>query len=294
MLDKGTPEEKEIYYHHVLEAKLVPGDGFVASIGTKFIENENEDVGKNDCETKAFKRLAERLKKEYPRLPVCVLADSLYASEPVFEKCIRDNGWHVLLRYKEGSIPSIAEEYRSIADMGETEELDRQIAREYFRKGKIKEKHHMEWVLEIDYRGYKLTLLALEIETESEKSGKKETKIFQWLTNLKVMGRNAGEFARAGRGRWQIENEGFNLQKNIRYDIQHANSEDHNAMKCHYLLTQIADILLQLYEKGSPGLREAQRGIKKISSDLLKSFGQRLTGEDILFIKAHGYVKAVA
>lgn len=293
VVNKGTPEEKAVYYHHVLEAKLVLGDGFVVSIGTEFIENENEDVSKNDCETKAFKRLAGRLKKEYPRLPVCVLGDSLYASEPVFEKCIRDNGWHILLRYKEGSIPSIAEEYRSIADMGEAEELDRQIAREYPRKGKVKEKHHMEWVPEIDYRGYRLTLLALEIETESGKSGKKETRTFQWLTDLKVTGRNAGEFARAGRGRWQIENEGFNLQKNIRYDIQHANSEDYNAMKCHYLLTQIADILLQLYEKGSPGLREAKRGIKKISSDLLKSFGERLTGEDILFIKAHGYVKAV-
>lgn len=293
MVNKGTPEEKAVYYHHVLEAKLVLGDGFVVSMGTEFIENENEDVSKNDCETKAFKRLAERLKKEYPRLPVCVLADSLYASEPVFEKCIRDNGWHFLLRYKEGSIPSIAEEYRSIAGMGEAEELDRQIAREYPRKGKVKEKHHMEWVPEIDYRGYKLTLLALEIGTESEKTGNKETRIFQWLTDLVVTGKNAGEFARAGRGRWQVENEGFNIQKNIRYDIQHANSEDYNAMKCHYLLTQIADILLQLYEKGSPGIREAKRGIKKISSDLLKSFGERLTGEDILFIRAHGYVKAV-
>lgn len=293
VMNRGTAEEKEIYYHHVLEAKLVLGDGFVVSIGTEFIENENEDVSKNDCETKAFKRLAERLKKEYPRLPVCVLADSLYASEPVFEKCIRDNGWHILLRYKEGSIPSIAEEYRNIADMGEAEELDRQIAREYPRKGKVKEKQHMEWVPEIDYRGYKLTLLALEIETETEKTGKKAAKTFQWLTDLSVTGKNAGEFAGTGRKRWQIENEGFNIQKNIRYDIQHANSRDYNAMKCHYLLTQIADILLQLYEKSSLGLREAKNGIKKISSDLLKSLGEPLTGEDILFITAHSYVKTV-
>ena len=293
VMNKGTPEEKEIYYHHVLEAKLVLGEGFVVSIGTEFIENENEDVSKNDCETKAFKRLAERLKKEYPRLPICVLADSLYASEPVFERCIQENGWHILLRYKEGSIPSIAEEYRSIAEMGEAEELDKQIAKEYPRKGKVKETQHMEWVPEIDYRGYKLTLLAMGIETETEKTGKKETKTFQWLTDLRVTGKNAGEFARTGRGRWQIENEGFNIQKNVRYDIQHANSEDYNAMKCHYLLTQIADILLQLYEKGSPGLREAKKSIKNISSGLLKSFGEPLTVEDILFIEAHGYVKAV-
>ena len=39
----------------------------VISIGTEFIENEAEDVKKNDCETKMLKRFAERLKKEYPR-----------------------------------------------------------------------------------------------------------------------------------------------------------------------------------------------------------------------------------
>lgn len=69
--------------------------------------------------------------------------------------------------------------------MGEAEEIYRQIAREYPRKGKVKEKHHMEWVPDIDYRGYRLTLLALETETESKETGKKETKMFQWLTDLR-------------------------------------------------------------------------------------------------------------
>ena len=171
--------------------------------------------------------------------------------------------------------------------------MDRQIAREYPRKGKVKEKYHMEWVPEIDYRGYKLTLLALEEETEAERTGEKERKTFQWLTDLVVTGKNAGEFTGAGRQRWQIENEGFNMQKNIRYDIQHANSKDYNAMKCHYLLAQIADILLQLYEKSSPGLREIKKEIKKISSDLLASFAQQLTVEDMLFIERYGYIKTV-
>ena len=85
------------------------GEGLIISLGTEFIENEREDAEKNDCETRAFHRLASRLKQEYPRLPVCVLADSLYASEPVFKKC-KENKWHYLIRYKDGSIPSIAEE----------------------------------------------------------------------------------------------------------------------------------------------------------------------------------------
>jgi hypothetical protein len=44
--------------HHVLEAKLVVGN-MVFSIGTEFIENENEEVTKQDCELKAFHRLAK-------------------------------------------------------------------------------------------------------------------------------------------------------------------------------------------------------------------------------------------
>lgn len=291
-LNKGTENEQPVYYHHVLEAKIVLGDGFVISTGSEFIENEDENASKNDCETKAFKRLADRLKKEYPRLKICVLADSLYASEPVFEKCIKDNGWHFLIRYKDGSIPSIAEEYRSIRSFGGSDSLEGAIAEEYPRKGKVNKKLHMEWVPEIDYRGYGLTLLALEIKETPEKGGKTKALTFQWLTDLVVTQRNAGEFAAAGRGRWSIENEGFNIQKNIRYGIRHANSLDYNAMKCHYLLTQIADLLLQLYEKGRPGIREAKGTIKNISSDLLKSFGQPLTGEDISFITAYGYVKA--
>lgn len=156
VLNKGTKEERTVYYHHVLEEKLVPGDGFVVSIGTEFIENEHEDVPKNDCETKAFKQLAEKLKKDYPRLEVCILVDSLYASGSVFETCGKKNGRHFLIRYKDGSIPLVAEEYRSISGFGGADRLEGTIAWEYPRKGKVNKKLHMEWAPEIDYRGYSL------------------------------------------------------------------------------------------------------------------------------------------
>ena len=91
---------------------------------------------------------------------------------------------------------------------------------------------------------------------------------------------------------WRLGQPGGDNQKNIRYGIQHADSLDYNAMKCHYLLTQISDILMQLYERGRPGIRKTKNTIKNISSDLLKSFGELLTGEDISFMSAYGYVKA--
>lgn len=65
-------EQFLIYYHKMLEAKIVLSDNIVMSLGTEFIENEKEDVEKQDCEINAAKRLLEKIKKDYPRLPVCI------------------------------------------------------------------------------------------------------------------------------------------------------------------------------------------------------------------------------
>lgn len=56
-------ENKNNIYAACSEAKLVVGD-MVLSIGTEFIENESEDVKKQDCELKAFYRLAEKIKQD--------------------------------------------------------------------------------------------------------------------------------------------------------------------------------------------------------------------------------------
>jgi hypothetical protein len=67
---------KETFFHNVLEAKLICSNGFSISLGTEWIENpgekQGEDYDKQDCESKAFKRLAPNLKKESPRLPICL------------------------------------------------------------------------------------------------------------------------------------------------------------------------------------------------------------------------------
>ena len=114
--NKGTDKEIALYHRDVLEVKIFFGEKLVASIGSKFIENNGEDRRrqetmsakeiKQDCETKAFKRLAERIKKRFPRLPILLLVDSLYASKLVVDLC-REYKWEFLIRYKKGSIPSM-------------------------------------------------------------------------------------------------------------------------------------------------------------------------------------------
>lgn len=279
-VNKGTDDEKTIYYHQVLEAKIVLGDDLVISIATEFIENEKENVSKQDCERKSFKRLAETLKKMFPRLPVCLMGDSLYACEPVFEICQKNN-WEFLIRYKDGSIPTLAEEYDEISEMGEGEEEVVEIETIYKRKPKVKAIHKMKWVNDLDYNGHIVTVMELEIEKENKK-----WKEFQWVTSMRINGKTACEFAETGRKRWLIENEGFNIQKNYRYFITHANSLDYNAMKNHYLLTQLADVLLQLYENGIKDIKIIKRTLEKISEGLLECLRkQSLTSEELQYEK---------
>lgn len=279
-VNKGTEDEKTIYYHQVLEAKIVLGDDLIVSIATEFIENKKENISKQDCERTSFKRLAGSLKKMFPRLPICLMGDSLYACEPVFEIC-KKNKWEFLIRYKDGSIPTLAEEYDTIIEMGEGEEEVVEIETIYKRKPKVKAIHKMKWVNDLDYSGHIVTVMELEIEKE-----KRKWKEFQWVTSLRISGKTAYEFAETGRKRWLIENEGFNIQKNYRYFITHANSLNYNAMKNHYLLTQIADVLLQLYENGIKGIKIIKRTLEKIAEGLLECLRkQPLTEEELKYEK---------
>ena len=279
-INKGTEEERTIYYHQVLEAKLVLGDDMIISLATEFIENSKANASKQDCELTSFKRLAEILKKEYPRLPICLLADSLYACDSVFQIC-RKNKWEFLIRYKEGSIPSIMEEYREIAEMGEIEGCVIEKEEIYQRKPNRKQKLKINWVNGIEYKKHPIHVLELKIERDGKKY-----KEFRWLSSMEIVEEKAEEFVETGRKRWLIENEGFNIQKNHRYMITHANSLDYNAMKNHYLITQIADILMQMYENGDKGVKELKYTIKHIAEELLESLRkQSLELEDFIFEK---------
>ena len=67
-----------------------------------------------------------------------------------------------------------------------------------------------------------MNVIEYEYETQKEK-GKKQKVRFQWVTSLEVTKKNLEEIIIAGRGRWKIENEGFNNQKNGIYRIEHYN-----------------------------------------------------------------------
>ena len=274
---KGTGQESVVYHQNVLEAKIYLGNDLVLSIMSEFIENSPErqeawkslspEKIKQDCETKAFYRLAARLKEAFPKLPVLILADSLYATEPVMKIC-QKNGWDYLIRYKNGSIPSIAEEYESLKKNRNFGKWD--------ISGKV---GNAEFINGIQYNDQPVNVLRYSEKKKVE--GKDETTEFQWLASLKITRKNAEKLACTGRLRWKIENQGFNRQKNDVGDITHACSWNANALKNHYLITQISDFVRQLYEYFRLEKLGIKRTQKNISSTLLSDFATLLTGEDI-------------
>ena len=225
---RGTAEEYVEYYYYVLEAKLYLHQDIYVSIMTEFVENKDTEAEKQDCERKAAKRLMERLKTQFPMLPILLCADSLYACESIFRLC-RNYRWRFLIRYKKGSIPSVYQEYESLRK-------EEKNYREYQINGLSCWYDH---VCGIDYNSFSLNLLEY---------GDAEGKNFCFLTDLSITLKNRIQLLIDGRRRWGIENQGFNAQKNHGFFLEHLFSRNGQAMKNHYLLIQIAHMISQLLD----------------------------------------------
>ena len=235
--DKNGNEYQE-YSTYVLEAKLVVGE-MVFSIGSEFVENESEDVSKQDCEINAFKRLSDKIKETYPRLKIIIGADALYASKPIMDIC-KEKEWKYIIRFKEGRIPTLYNEFKTVVE-----------------KNNESNKENYEYVTKLDYQEEKVNII--------KHIDKVKNTEFVYMTDLPINNKNIEETINLGRKRWKIENEGFNIQKNGTFDIGHLYSKNSTAIKIHYLLIQIAHILRQLIERGLKVVKDLKLKIKEIS-----------------------------
>jgi len=270
-----THHGKTTYYHPVLEAKLVLPNGFAFSILTEFIENPGENPTKQDCELKAFYRLAERLKAEFPRLPICLSLDSLFAGGPTMSIC-EENNWKFMIVHKDEDIPFIHKEFESLLPLTPENHFTFLTG----LQGKTRQEYR--WINDISYTDSekkKHTVGVLEcVENEPDPKQPSQTKTtrFRWITNLTLKDKQVIELAnQGGRIRWKIENEGFNVQKNGGFGLEHAYTTHPIASKVFYLLLQIAHLIAQLIERGSLFRRTFPTGVgsaKNIAFRLLEAW----------------------
>ena len=240
-LTKTSKKGKTKYFHHVLEAKLICPNGFAISIATEWIENPEDDFDKQDCEMKAFPRLAEKIKEMFPRLPICITADGLYPNQTFFGIC-KVNHWSFIVTFKDGNLPSVWQEVRLLREI--TTDNQDQLA--IFRKQK-KIKRDYTWLNEIDYQGFQLNWIECIETIQSPESEQNSVTRFVHVTDLKVEKSTSAKISQTGRLRWKIENEGFNTQKNQGYNLKHKFSRTSLiAAKNYYQCIQIAHLINQL------------------------------------------------
>jgi len=253
--EESGEEEQKQYYVYVLEANLAFQDGMSVPLMSEVLSYREGDTDQNrqDCELKAFYRLAERLKKEFPRLPIMVLLDGLYAVGPVIELC-RKKKWQFMIVLQDKDLPSVWEEYEGLGKLVRNNGLDRSW---------VNRRQHFRWVNDIHYYygqgGRKKQILHVVVCEESweevdKKSGKVVSKQARhaWISSKPLNRWNVHERCNlAARHRWGIES-GILVEKRHGYRYEHCFSYDWNAMRGYHYLMRLAhtiNILAQYSER---------------------------------------------
>jgi len=107
--------ERVQQYVYVLEANRVFHNGVSLPLLSEFLNyaEGDPDDHKQDCELKAFYRLAARLKAYFPRLPILLLLDGLYPNGPLMALC-HQYGWQFMIVLPAKCLPSVWEEVEAL------------------------------------------------------------------------------------------------------------------------------------------------------------------------------------
>lgn len=246
-IKKKYKDGKIAYCKYILECKLVVGN-IVISLDSEWIENE-DNLNKNqkqDCETKAFERMAKRIKKNYPKQKFIITADALYCTSPMIKTC-KLNNWKYIFNLND-RLRTVLKDFNDYIEC-----FNDCSVQNYFLDKNYK------------YQDHKFNIIKF---TEFKKN---KTTNFHYITNLDVTDGNIKDIVSLGRNRWKIENQGFYNQKHRLFDITHLNSRNETALKNHYFFIQIAHTIRQLLERGNKVTKLLSLKIKEVSSLLLSN-----------------------
>ncbi len=234
------------YVVYVLEAVLVSPQGISLPLLAEFCANQEESYDKQDCELKAFYRLAPRLKRLFPKLHLTIVADSLYPSGPVLSICRKYN-WDFMIVLKPGKLPSVWDDAIGIMKLTKKENKKEN---KWGKRNQV-----LRWANDIEYDwtdsdGHKHrtkihVVVCLERWEETNEKGEilKKRSTWAWVSDKPFTAKNvANRCNLIGRSRWGIESN-IDQEKKHGYSFEHVFSEDWNAMQGWHALMRLAHIL---------------------------------------------------
>jgi hypothetical protein len=253
-------EQDYQYYVYVLEASLSFRNGMVIPLMSQFLEYQPGDgeQSKQDCEQKAFHRLAARIKEAFPRLPILLLLDGLYPNGPIVARC-RNYHWDFMIVLKDRSLPTVWEEYRSLLPLCQEEN---QLHHNWGER-----RQHFQWVNQIRYEfgpngKNHIDIHVVVCNEQWEEVDDKTLEIvpkkrkYAWISSRPIRRLNVHTRCNLGaRHRWGIE-AGFLVEKHQGYSYEHAFAKNWNAMKGYHYLMRLAHLFntLARFSKALAGL----------------------------------------
>lgn len=242
------------YYVYVVEASLAFAGGMTIPLMSEFLSYPQGDNGstKQDCETKGFKRMAERLKKEFSHLPIMLLLDGLYPNGPILEIC-RKNKWDYMIVLQDNSLPSVWEEYEGLKKLEDKNRVSTTWG---------DRRQNYTWINGIEYsfgkNGRKRQIINLVVCEERWKEVSKDSSQIvskmsrhAWISGEPLNRWNLHERCNlAARHRWNIES-GILIEKRHGYHYEHLFSYNWNAMRGYHYLMRIGHFInvLALYSE---------------------------------------------
>ena len=216
---------------YVVEAILTGPQVLTIPLMAEFCENEAsaDATTKQDCELKAFHRLAMRLKAAFPRVPFCLLLDGLYPNGPLIARC-RPYRWDFLIVWQDGNLQELQEDAQGL------HKLLPQYQRSHTWGNR---RQRFWWVNDLEYawqdtvtRHRRHTVVHYVVCEETWQAGNKEhSQRWVWLSSAPITAHNVLDRCnRMARHRWDVE-EHLLVEKHCGYHDEHLFSKNWTAIK---------------------------------------------------------------
>jgi len=243
----GSEQNKRMQYHvNVLEANLVLSNGMTIPVMSEFLDYSQGDSAaqKQDCEQRGFFRLAQRLKKAFPRLPILLVLDGLFPTGPVMQRC-KHYHWHFAIVLKDESLEYVWQEYYGLRKL---QGQECRLQQQYNDR-----EQSFEWVNDIDYRygssqqnSLIVHLIVCEEswwEVDQNAELVQRHKRFAWISDEPFAKEQVHQRCNLeARPRWGIE-ESFLVEKHHGYSYEHLYAENWNAIRGYHYLMRIGHLL---------------------------------------------------
>ena len=263
---KRTRGDKIWFVHSDLVASFVAPNGLQIPLLFHRIRARpewgqlREQKWKQECERTAFPILLKELKRQFPRLRLCIHLDALYVTDANFT-LLDELGMNYSIVRKAKVLKTVGEDCRGLKRFCKPVQVDNEDER-------FKIRQIIRFFNDIAFKKHNLSLIELE-ETAEKKRTKRFAKItsrkthWEWIVHQQLNSTNVGKAAARSRIRWK-EEEMFNDLQHRGFAICHDFNRAPTAQLVRIYLILIAYAICSILTYSRLGQSVLSRGLTAI------------------------------